>query len=96
MPHLNNGHQVFIEDQAHTETFWHSQPQARAHLLNTFFDRGEVDESRYSYQAPVFDIETSWGSLARIAMAVTVLVLGLALALILVIARKLGRVFGAG
>ena len=37
MPHLSQGHQVFIEDQAHTETFWHSQPQARAQLLNTFF-----------------------------------------------------------
>jgi pimeloyl-ACP methyl ester carboxylesterase len=95
MPHLSNGHQVFIEGQAHTQTFWHSQPQARAQLLNTFFDRGEVDESRYEYQAPVFDVETSWGSLARIAMAVAVLVFGLALALIVVIARKLIRVFGS-
>lgn len=96
MPHLSQGQQVFIEDQAHTETFWNSQPLARAQLLTAFFDRGEVDESHYVYQAPDFDVETSWSGLAKIAMAVTVLVFSLALALIVLIGRKLIRVFSAG
>ena len=96
MPHLSKGHQVFIEDQAHAETFWHSQPPARAPLLHTFFDRGEVDDSHYAYQAPNFEVETSWGELAKIAMTVMVLIFGLAVALSIVIACKLVRLFAAG
>jgi hypothetical protein len=91
MPHLSRGHQVIIKEQAHTETFWHSQPEARARLLNTFFDTGEVDDSLFQYQAPVFEVDVSWSDLAKIMLAVTVLVLVALLLLIVVLAGKLSR-----
>lgn len=40
MPHLSNGHHVIIKDQAHTETFWHSQSKlARARPPTQHFFR---------------------------------------------------------
>lgn len=59
VPHLSKGHQVIIKEQAHTEIFWFSQPEARARLLNAFFDTGDVDDSLFQYQAPVFEVSTS-------------------------------------
>ena len=37
LPHLANGEQVTLEDLGHTGSFWASQPEARVHLLNTFY-----------------------------------------------------------
>ena len=93
LPYLSKGHQVIIGDQAHTETFWHSQPLARARLLNTFFDTGEVDDSLFQYQAPVFDVDTSWSGLAKMVLAAVVIVLGILLLLIVVLARRFSRKF---
>lgn len=89
MPQLSKGHHVIIKDQAHTETFWFSQPEARAHLLNTFFDSGKVDDSLFVYQAPVFEVDTGWSDLAKLILAVTVFVSIALLLVIVVIARKL-------
>ena len=78
LPRLPNGHQVILADQGHTETFWNSQPQARARLLNTFLDSGRVDDSLYEYQALVFDVGWSWGRLAKTLLAALVLLPALA------------------
>lgn len=91
LPHLRNGHQVILRDIGHTVSFWNSQPQARARLLNTWFDTGTVDASLYRYQAPVFDVEQGWDGLARTLLAAAVAVLALVLLLILVIGRRLRR-----
>lgn len=95
MPHLSKGHHVIIKDQAHTETFWHSQPEARARLLNTFFDTGEVDDSLFQYQAPAFEIGIGWSGLAKILLVMIVLIACVLLLLVVVIARKLGRKYTA-
>lgn len=75
LPHLTSGHHVTLKDLGHTETFWNSQSQARARLLNTFFDTGRVDESLYLYQAPVFAVEKSWGGIAKTLLAISSFVL---------------------
>ena len=91
LPHLSNGQHVVLKDQGHTETFWNSQPQARAQLLNTYFDTGRVDDSLYQYQAPVFDVDKSWGGMAKMLLAVSVLLLGIVVLLAVVIVRKIRR-----
>jgi pimeloyl-ACP methyl ester carboxylesterase len=65
LPHLTNGHHVVVQGQGHTESFWYSQPKARVRLLNAFFDTGEIDESLFENQPVLFDVETSFGGLAR-------------------------------
>jgi hypothetical protein len=93
LPHLSKGHQVILKDIGHTASFLNSQPQARSRLLSTYFDSGQVDDSLYEYQAPVFDVDKSWGGMAKMALAVLVLVLSTVILLMVVIGRKLRRKF---
>ena len=88
LPHLANGHHVVVRDQGHTESFWHSQPQARARLLNAFFDSGRVDDSLFEYQPPIFEADTTWGGLARTLLAVVAGLVAVIGALIAVVVRR--------
>jgi pimeloyl-ACP methyl ester carboxylesterase len=74
LPYLSNGEQVILKDFGHTSSFWNSQPEARAHMLNTFFDTGQVDASLYTYQPLDFDVGLGWPALAKLLVAVVVLV----------------------
>jgi pimeloyl-ACP methyl ester carboxylesterase len=74
LPYLSNGEQVILQDLGHTSSFWYSQPEARAHMLNTFFDTGQVDASLYTYQPLDFDVGLGWPGLAKLLAAVVVLV----------------------
>jgi pimeloyl-ACP methyl ester carboxylesterase len=47
LPYLPNGHQVVLAGIGHTTSFWTQQRKAGSHLINTFFDSGRVDDSRY-------------------------------------------------
>jgi pimeloyl-ACP methyl ester carboxylesterase len=47
LPSLPNGHQVVLAGLGHSTSFWTQQPKAGSHLINTFFDSGQVDESLY-------------------------------------------------
>ena len=71
-----------MEDFGHTESVWFSQPEARAHLFNTFFDTGEVDASLYEYQPVDFTVEQDWGDLMRTFIIIIVVVIALIIALI--------------
>ncbi len=95
LPHLSRGHLVVLEDQGHTQTIWNSQPQALARLLNTFFDTGEVDDSLFVYQAPVFEVDTTWGAIAKMIVALLIIATGVMVLLILVIGRRLYRFFSS-
>jgi pimeloyl-ACP methyl ester carboxylesterase len=65
---LSHGRFVQLRDLGHTATFWHSQDQARARLLNTFLDEGRVDDSLYVYQAPVFKVRGLDGFFDRLLL----------------------------
>ena len=91
LPHLSHGHQVVLRDFGHTLSFWNSQPQARARLLNTYFDTGAVDASLYRYQPVKFEVDKSWSGLAKMLLGAAVLVLGVVILLIVVIGRKVRR-----
>jgi hypothetical protein len=91
LPYLSNGEQVILKDFGHTGSFWSSQPEARAHMLNTFFDTGQVDASLYTYQPLDFDVGLGWPGLAKLLVAVVVLVPILLLVLVWLIVRWVKR-----
>ena len=82
LPHLTNAEQVILEDMGHTESIWYSQPEARAHLVTTFFDTGEADASLYEYQPIDFTVDRGWSDLMRIFIIIISIVIAFIIALI--------------
>jgi pimeloyl-ACP methyl ester carboxylesterase len=82
LPYLRNGEQVILADLGHTGSFWNSQSEARVHLLNTFFDTGQVDASLYTYQPLDFDVGLGWPGLAKLLVAVPASIVVLVVALV--------------
>lgn len=82
LPQLTNAEQVILEDIGHTDSVWNSQPEARAHLITTFFDTGEVDASLYEYQPIDFTVDQGWSDLMRIFIIIVSIVTALIIALI--------------
>jgi pimeloyl-ACP methyl ester carboxylesterase len=72
LPHLPNGHQVILADLGHTDDFWAYEPAASGHLVNTFFDSGRVDASRYTPNRVHFAPGTSQGEIAKIVLGVMI------------------------
>jgi pimeloyl-ACP methyl ester carboxylesterase len=68
LPHLPHGHQVILTDLGHTDDFWAYEPAASGQLVNTFFDNGRVDASRYTPNRVDFTPGTTQGELAKIAV----------------------------
>jgi pimeloyl-ACP methyl ester carboxylesterase len=95
LPLLSNGQQVLLEDFGHGNTFWNSQPEARTHLLTTFYDSGEVDASSYGYQPLGFDVGSGLPGLAKTVLVIATLVFIVLLTLVtlavLLILRRVRR-----
>jgi pimeloyl-ACP methyl ester carboxylesterase len=68
LPHLPNGHQVILRNLGHTDDFWAYEPAASGYLVNTFFDSGRVDASRYTPNRIDFSPRTSQGEIAKIVL----------------------------
>jgi pimeloyl-ACP methyl ester carboxylesterase len=91
LPYLGNGEQVILEDFGHTETFLNSQPEARLHLLTTYFDTGEVDASLYTYQPVDFGVGLGWPGLAKVVLCMVLLIIALLAGLVYFVARLVQR-----
>jgi hypothetical protein len=91
LPYLNNGKQVILKDFGHTETFWNTQPEARAHMLSTFFSTGEVDASLYKYQPVNFNAGLGWPGLAKVALGIVLAVIALLVTLVWFVLRRARR-----
>jgi len=91
LPHLGNGRQVILKDFGHTETFWNSQTEARAHMLKTFFSTGEVDASLYTYQPVNFDAGLGWPGLAKLLLGAVLAVIVLLVALVWFVVGRIRR-----
>jgi len=91
LPHLGNGKQVILKDFGHTETFWNSQTEARAHMLKTFFSTGEVDASLYKYQPVNFDVGLGLPGLAKVLLGAVLTVIVLLVALVWFAAQRVRR-----
>lgn len=76
LPALSNAEQVVLSGFGHTNDVWGLQPEATIHLLTTFYDTGEVDDSHYTDQPMDFDVGLmSFPLIAKVLVAVIVLVL---------------------
>jgi pimeloyl-ACP methyl ester carboxylesterase len=75
LPHLPNGREVVLDNIGHSDDFWTYQPEAGSRLINTFFDSGRVDRSRYTRTSVDFTPAFSHGAVAKIVLGV---MLGLA------------------
>jgi hypothetical protein len=91
LPHLANGEQVILKDFGHTETFWNSQPEARTHMLTTFFSTGEVDASLYTVQPVNFDAGLGWPGLAKVLLGIVLAVIVVLVALVWFVVRRVRR-----
>jgi pimeloyl-ACP methyl ester carboxylesterase len=94
LPALSNGQQVILSEFGHTGDFRKYQPEARIHMLTTFYDTGEVDDSLYTYQPMDFAVDTlmnDYPKFAKLIVAVIVLVIVLLVALVWFIVRKVRR-----
>jgi pimeloyl-ACP methyl ester carboxylesterase len=95
MPHLPNGQEVVLPGFGHTVSFFNQQPEAGTQLVNTFFESGAVDDSRYGPESVDFTPPSTHGLYARVVQAA---LLGLAAIMVLslvVLARRVrtrGRV----
>lgn len=76
LPALKNGKQVILPEFGHSNDVWGFQPEAIRHLLATFYDTGEVDDSLFTYQPMDFQVKLGFPTLAKIALAVVILVMG--------------------
>ncbi|HEY6887491.1 MAG TPA: alpha/beta hydrolase [Solirubrobacter sp.] len=65
LPHLSHGRQVILDGFGHTTDFWNQQVPAGNQLINTYFDRGTVDASRYVPQKIDFTPSLTQGTLAK-------------------------------
>ena len=90
LPSLSNGEHVFLSEFGHVNDLVGFQPQAANHLLKTFFDNGQVDDSLFSYQPMDFKVGLGFPELAKISLAVLFLLfVGLILLIKFIIRRKI-------
>ena len=74
LPALSNGQLVILSEFGHTGDFRKYQPEARIHMLTTFYDTGEVDDSLYTYQPMDFHVNRGWPTQAKQYLAIAVAV----------------------
>jgi len=92
LPVLSNAEQVILSEFGHTDDIWSLQPEATIHLLTTFYDSGEVDDSFYTYQPMDFNVGfMSFPLLAKVMVVVIILVPLLLAALVWLMVRRIQR-----
>ena len=84
LPLLSNGHQVILSEMGHSNDLFGLQTDAMFHMLSTFFDTGEVDDSRFEYQPMSFELGLSFPDMAHAVVNAAVAV-GILLAAALVV-----------
>jgi pimeloyl-ACP methyl ester carboxylesterase len=93
LPWLPNGHQVVLAELGHTVSFWNYQPDAGSTLINTFFDSGRVDDSRYEPASVDFTPAFTMTAIAKIVAGSLV---GLAFIMVISLLWMAGRVHSRG
>ncbi len=94
LPHLPNGHQVILKGFGHTIDFWNNQKPAGAHLVNSFYATGKVDDSRFTEQQIDLEPDTTQTGMAKMlagAMVGLAFVAALSLAIAAWRVRRRGR-----
>jgi pimeloyl-ACP methyl ester carboxylesterase len=99
LPSLSNGEQVILSEFGHTDDVWGLQPEATVHLLTTFYDSGEVDDSLFAYEPMGFDVGLGFPLMAKAIAGVILLVIAIlglvAWRVVRRISARRGRMAGA-
>ena len=85
---LINGEQVILSEFGHVSDVLGFQPEAIKHLLATFFDTGEVDDSLFTYQPMDFHVGLGFPTIAKIALVVVILVIVGLVVMIRIVVRR--------
>lgn len=89
LPAMSNAEQVTLAEFGHTADIWSLQPEATRHLLTTYFESGEVDDTLFRYQPMSFDPGLlSFPLLAKVLIGVIIVLLLLTFAGIWFIIRR--------
>lgn len=91
LPALSHGEQVILSEFGHTGDVFGFQREATRHLLVTFYDTGEVDDSLFTYQPMDFHVGLGFPAMAKIALAVVVLVIVGLVVLVRFVVRRVRR-----
>jgi len=92
LPALSNAEQVTLSEFGHTDDIWNLQQEATIHLLTTFYDSGEVDDSHFFYQPMDFNVGLmSFPFLAKVLVVAIILVPLLLAALVWLVVRRARR-----
>jgi pimeloyl-ACP methyl ester carboxylesterase len=91
LPLLTKGRQVILPELGHSADFW-ADADASRHLLNTFYDTGTADDTRFATRPVDFAPgPLSMSTIATVVLSVTVGVALLALVLLTVLIRRARR-----
>jgi pimeloyl-ACP methyl ester carboxylesterase len=96
LPYLPNGHEVVLPGLGHTGSFLAEQPEAGSRLINTFFDRGRVDDSLYEHVSVDFTPGVTFTRLAKIIAGTMVGLAVLTVLSLLLMARRVRSRGGFG
>lgn len=92
LPSLSNGQQVILSEFGHSDDVWNLQPEATAHLVTTFYDTGEADDSQFTHQPMDFNVgSVAFPEILKMALAAVVVVPLVLIALVWFIVRRMKR-----
>ncbi|MCP4420552.1 MAG: hypothetical protein GY805_28430, partial [Chloroflexi bacterium] len=70
LPALANGKQVILSEMGHVSDVMSLQPEAIEHLLTSFYDSGEADESLFTYEPMNFEVKMGFPTIAKAALGI--------------------------
>ena len=74
-PYLTNGQHVFLAEFGHTQDFNNLQPEAAQHLLVTFFDSDEADNTLFSYAPMDYEVSLGFPALMKIGLGIILVII---------------------
>ncbi|NKB71459.1 MAG: alpha/beta fold hydrolase [Candidatus Latescibacteria bacterium] len=77
LPHLSRGHLVTVSESGHVADVWNRQTEATVHLVSTFYETGQVDDSRFEHKPVDFSVEWGLPLVAKLGLAALVLLVAL-------------------
>ena len=91
LPFLRNGRQVILSEFGHTGDVWTKQRPALMHMLKTFFDTGEVDDSHFTYSPMSFKVGLGYPTIMKLGLAGAIFIIVILMGIIWLVVRKIRR-----
>ena len=89
LPFLKNGHQVILSEFGHTGDIWGKQREALNHMLNSFYNTGVVDDSRFTYSPISFKVGLGYPTIMKLVVAGAIFIIMIISGIIWLVVRKI-------